>query len=60
MSVEYHNRTGRDPGRMTIPQLRFAMGVFREQDRLQRLDMAHAVSAAISAAFGNQKAFDSL
>lgn len=60
MSVEYRNRTGRDPGRMTIPQLRFAMGVIREQDRLQRLDMAHAVSAAISAAFGNQKAFDSL
>lgn len=45
---------------MTPSQLQFAMSLIREQDRLQRLDMAHAVSAAISAAFGNKKAFEGL
>ncbi|MGO7445124.1 hypothetical protein ACC668_10500 [Rhizobium ruizarguesonis] len=60
LAVEYRNRTGIDPGKMTFPQIRFAVGVMREQDRLRKQEMAESVLAAISAAFGNKEAFTSL
>jgi hypothetical protein len=48
MAVDYTNRTGRDGMALSPLQLSFAMGVLRERERRERIDMAEAMSAAMT------------
>lgn len=48
-AIDYTNRTGIDGMRLSPLQLEMRMRVLREQERRERLDMARAVAAAMTA-----------